>query len=231
MLGDIYYGRKSPKEDVMVRNSVLRQNARMQLGGDIFAKAWLMVMVAYLIYSGIVEAASSVSLGVGAIIVGGPLFYGLCRISVNLVKGKNEINIGELFCGFSEKMGQSILLTLMTGLFTFLWSLLFIVPGIVKAYSYAMAPFLLQDDPEKDWYQCLNESKEMMRGHKWQLFCLDLSFIGWELLGLLCCGVGIIFVYPYQITARANFYLALLAYREFKAREFWSDKDTSAEDF
>ena len=77
-----------------------------------------------------------------------------------------------------------------------------------------MAPYILQDDPTKEWKQCLDESQAMMKGNKWQLFCLDFSFIGWMLLGALCCGVGVLFVYPYQLAARANFYMALKAMNE-----------------
>jgi uncharacterized membrane protein len=170
-----------------------------------------MILLAYLVYSALISAAGAASLGIAAIIISGPLLFGFYRILVNMVKGKPEVDMGEIFCGFTENFVQSLLLSLMTGIFTFLWSLLFVFPGIVKSYSYSMAMFIMQDDPSKDWEECLDESKEMMKGHKWQLFCLDLSFIGWALLGFLCCCVGILFVYPYQFTARANFYMALKA--------------------
>ena len=148
----------------MVQNNILRQNARAQLGNSIFSPTWLMVMVAFLIVSAISGAASSISLGIAALIISGPLVYGLNRICVNVVKGNNKIQIEDLFVGFKECFTQSFLLSLLTGLFTFLWSLLFFIPGIVKSYSYAMAPYILQDDPSKDWKIALNESKEMMKG-------------------------------------------------------------------
>lgn len=198
----------------MIENSILRKNAREQLGGNIFAKPWLMLLVVYIVCSAILGAASSITCGIATIVVTGPLLFGLCRVCVNLVKGKQDIDIAELFVGFKENFTQSFLLCLLTSIFTFLWSLLFIIPGIVKSYAYAMAPYILQDDPTKDWKQCLDESQEMMKGNKWQLFCLDFSFIGWILLGALCCGVGVLFVYPYQLAARANFYMALKAMNE-----------------
>ncbi len=197
----------------MVQNSILRKNARAQLGGSIFSKKWLMVLVVYLIYTAIASAASSFSCGIASIIITGPLFYGMYRVCVNVVKGR-DVAIEELFDGFKENFSQSFLLYLMTQIFVALWSLLFVIPGIVKSYSYAMAPYILQDDPTKDWKQCLDESKEMMNGNKWQLFCLDLSFIGWIFVGLLCCCVGVLFVIPYQMTAHANFYMALKAMNE-----------------
>ncbi len=188
----------------MIKNSDLRKNARAQLGNSIFAKTWLMLLVANFIYTAISSAAAIV-----AILIVGSLTYGLARICVNLVRGKNEVDLNDLFCGFTENFSGSLLVHLMVSLFTFLWSLLLIVPGIIKAYSYAMAPYILQDDHTKNWKQCIDESKEMMKGYRWQLFCLDMSFIGWYLLGMLCLGVGVLFVTPYQMTARANFYVSL----------------------
>ena len=124
-------------------------------------------------------------------------------------KNQGEVDIGDLFVGFTECFGESLLLSLLTAIFTFLWSLLFVIPGIVKSYSYAMAPYILQDDSKKDWKTCLDESRAMMKGYKWKLFCLDLSFIGWYIVGALCLGIGALFVYPYHYMARTNFYLDL----------------------
>lgn len=192
----------------MVQNSILRENARKQLGGNIFANAWLMVMVACLIYSAIVSIASFFVVG---IIIAGPMLYGLARITVNRVYGQEKVDLGDLFKGFTDNFAQTLLLGLLQSIFVFLWSLLFLIPGIVKSYSYSMAFYIMQDDPSKDWKACLDESKAMMVGHKWQLFCLDFSFLGWIILGALCCGIGVIFVTPYMQTARANFYMALKA--------------------
>lgn len=207
----------------MVKNSIIRKNAMMQLGGNIFAKPYLMVLVAYLIVSAIIGAASSVV--IGAIIVGGPLMFGFCRILVDLVKGKDEVDLGDIFKGFSENFAQSFLLYLMISVYTLLWTLLFLVPGIVKSYSYSMAFYIMQDDPAKDWKTCIDESRAMMKGHKWQLFCLDLSFVGWYILGTLCCCFGILFVYPYYQTARANFYMALKAMNEPSFDDFTAPDD------
>lgn len=198
----------------MVPNSVLRKNARDQLGNNIFSKTWLMVLVACLIYSAIVNVASQVSCGIASIVFAGPMLFGLYRITTNIVRGKNDVDLGELFSAFKGNFSGAFLVYLMTYLFTLLWTLLFIVPGIVKSYSYSMAQYIHQDDPSKEWNQCINESKQMMKGHKWQLFCLDFSFVGWMILGFLCCCIGIAFVYPYRYVARANFYMALKAMNE-----------------
>ena len=196
----------------MIKNSILKRNAMAQMEGGIFTKTYIMVLAAQVIVSLINGFASSFV--VGALIVSGPLVYGLCRIYVDLVKGKKEVDLADLFKGFTENFIEAFLLGLLTGLFTFLWSLLFIVPGIVKSYSYSMGTFILQDDPDKDWQTCIEESKKMMKGHKWQLFCLDLSFIGWYIVGFLCFFVGVLFVSPYHQMSRANFYMALKAMNE-----------------
>ncbi len=81
--------------------------------------------------------------------------------------------------------GRVILLQIVTGIFVFLWSLLLVVPGIIAAYRYRQAIYLLIDHPEMSVMDCIRESKRMMTGHKWELFVLDLSFIGWGFLSSL----------------------------------------------
>ena len=189
----------------MTQNSILRQRARKQLGGNIFAKNWLMVLLVIFICAAISGVASS--LAIVGLIVAGPLAFGVSRVTVKRARNLGEVQIEDLFTGFSECFGQSFLLGLLTSIFVALWSLLFVIPGIIKTYSYAMAPYIMQDDPTKDWKTCLDESREMMNGYKWKLFCLDLSFIGWYFVGALCLGIGVLFVYPYHEMARANFYL------------------------
>lgn len=192
----------------MVENELLRANSRKQLGGKIFAEAWLFCMLAAIIVGAISSALSFTVVGV--IIVSGPLAYGLSRLHIDVVKGKRA-DFSRLFCGFTEAFGTSCILWLLETVFCGLWSMLFVIPGIVKTYSYALSTYILQDDPSKDWQTCHNESIELMRGYKMKLFLLDLSFIGWYLLGALCFGIGVIFVVPYHNQARANFYMARIA--------------------
>jgi len=198
----------------MVSNSVLRENARAQLGERVFGDKWLTMVAVYLVYSAIISVAGGIGFGLAAIVVIGPLTYGFTRILIHQAKGKEKVDFADLFCGFKECFANSIILTLMTVLFTSLWTLLFVVPGIVKSYSYAMAPYILHDDPEKDWETCIGESQAMMDGNKGQLFALDMSFLGWYFVGALCLGIGTLFVAPYHMQARANFYLALTASKE-----------------
>ena len=91
-------------------------------------------------------------------------------------------------------------------LYTFLWSMLFVIPGIIKAYSYALTPYILKDYPELSANEAIDFSRAMMKGHKFDLFCLHLSFIGWGILCLFTCGIGTLWLMPYMLTAQAAFY-------------------------
>ena len=198
----------------MIENSILRQNAKNQLEGRIFGRTWLVMLVVFLVYSAILGFASAIGYGILGIVISGPMLFGLNRICVDLVRGNRDVRVERLFEGFTSCFTSSLILNLLISLYTFLWSLLFVIPGIVKSYSYAMAPYILQDAPSTDWEKCIDESQKMMNGNKWQLFCLDFSFIGWYILGALCFGVGVLWVYPYHYLARANFYMALKAKNE-----------------
>ena len=196
----------------MNENKVFRANARAQLGGGIFANNWLMALLVCFIHSAIMGAISATGVGsIATALLNGFFMFGLARVFLQLIRSqKDKIDVGDLFCG-TEHFGSLVLLGLMHFLFIFLWTLLFIIPGIIKSYSYAMAFYIKHDHPEYDWKQCIDESRRMMDGHKWQLFCLDFSFVGWFLLGFLCCGIVTLWVTPYQQAARANFYENLKA--------------------
>lgn len=88
----------------------------------------------------------------------------------------------------------------------FLWFLLFIIPGMVMSFSYAMTPFILADHPEMSAWKASSESRRIMKGHKFDLFYLWLSFIGWGLLSVFTCGIGFLWLTPYVNTATAAFY-------------------------
>ena len=111
-----------------------------------------------------------------------------------------------------------ILLNIVEGILIFLWSLLLVVPGIIAAYRYRLALYILIDHPEKTVIQCIRESKEMMRGHKAELFRLDLSMIGWLLLDMFV-PFAAVWTAPYTNTVWALYYEALSNRTE---KEAWS---------
>lgn len=150
----------------------------------------------------------SIVSSVAVLLLSGPFNLGI-HISALDVSRKQPVSVGSLFEGF-KSFGDSLALYLLTGIFTFLWSLLLIIPGIIKMYSYSMGYFILADRPDLSGNQARKRSMYLMKGHKWQLFCLDFSFIGWYLLSLLTLGILAFWVYPYHMTARAEFYNELL---------------------
>ena len=110
-----------------------------------------------------------------------------------------------------DRFLQGFLQAFFRGLFTILWSLLLIVPGVIASYSYRMTPYIMIDRPELTARQAIAASKEMMHGHKWELFCLDFSFIGWNILAALTLNLGHLVLNPYKNAARTAFYRNLKA--------------------
>ena len=113
-----------------------------------------------------------------------------------------------LMAGFSN-YGDSILLYILTSIFTMLWSLLLIIPGFIKMLSYSMAPYILAENPQMSALEAINLSKRMMDGHKWELFTLYLSFFWWIMLCVVTFGIAVIYVGPYMEATVANFYIQL----------------------
>ena len=187
----------------------IKARARQQLGGGIFKNDWLMGLLACFIMSAILAAANSIVPLASAIVLTGPLSYGISVLFLRQARLNCGINIDGVFEGFKADFGGTLLIGLMSGIFTFLWSLLFVIPGIIKTYAYSMAYFVKADHPEYGWNQCLKTSIALMKGNKWRLFVLDLSFIGWYLVGALCLGIGTLWVTPYHQAARAQFYCGL----------------------
>ena len=192
---------------VLVMNRIeIKERAKAILGNNIFGNTWLMMLLVFLVYTVIIGAASNIVPPVATMIVTGPLMFGISYVLLNKIRTEENIDIGNLFKGFNNDFGQNILLGFLMSLFVALWSLLFVIPGIVKNYAYSMAFYIKNDHPEYNWKQCLQESIRITDGHKMDLFVLDLSFIGWYILGSLCLGVGTLWVMPYHQTAKALYY-------------------------
>lgn len=121
-------------------------------------------------------------------------------------KESGAMGIGRLFSGYTRKWERIGATYLLMYLYTLLWLLLLIVPGIIKQYSYALTPYILKDHPELKNNAAIELSMRMMNGNKMRLFLLTLSFIGWFLLSMLTFGIGFLFLIPYIETAIAHFY-------------------------
>lgn len=160
----------------------------------------------YIAYSAIVSFLSSSVVGVLAL---GFLGLGFSTILLNALRN-DEYKFEQLFPNFNKHLGRSCITGLLVYAFTFLWSLLFIIPGIVKSYSYSMTYFIMKDDETIEGTEAITKSRELMYGHKKELFLQDLSFIGWILLSILTFGILSLWVGPYMQLARAEFYNKLV---------------------
>lgn len=119
-------------------------------------------------------------------------------------------DFGDLGFGFKNGYGHIALVMFLRGLFISLWTLLLVVPGIIKSYEYMMIPYILAENPDMDRQEVFAMSKKMMTGNKWNAFVLDLSFIGWGIVALCTCGIaGIFYVSPYIYLTKAELYKTL----------------------
>lgn len=149
--------------------------------------------------------------GLAAFLLGGTLQLGY---STFLLKqhDRKEAAFQDLFSQF-HRFGTGFAQYFLRNLYVALWSLLLIIPGIVKSYSYAMTPFLLAEHPELTASQAIDLSQQLMDGHKMDLFLLDLTFLGWDLLASLPANLGHLALNPYKNAARAAFYRQLQSER------------------
>lgn len=132
------------------------------------------------------------------------LTLGVHHVYLKAAKNENP-HFSEMFSKMSQ-FGTAFVTNLLIGIFVFLWSLLLIIPGIIASYSYSMAYFVLAEHPELSALEAIKESKRIMKGHKWELFVLQLSFFWWYLLCIPTLGLAMVYVIPYIEMAKANFY-------------------------
>ena len=185
--------------------SEYRRRAREALEGNIFGNTWLFMVLAVLVTGAILSVSAAVF--IGPLLLIGPISIGLCSYTLHLVRNTDQKNkIDPLLDGFRNSIGNNILVGLLATIFTALWSLLFVIPGIVKSIAYSQCYFIALEHPEYDANTCITESRKMMNGHKWEYFCLQFSFIGWMIIGSFCLGVGTLWVAAYMNAANAAFY-------------------------
>jgi uncharacterized membrane protein len=192
-------------------NSELRRDARAQLKGR-----WGMAILAMIIYS----VVSGIASGISAVIpdpmakglisfiismaIAGPLTLGAVSFFIKLKRGE-EANLENVFDGF-KSFASSFILMILTVIFVWLWSLLLLIPGIIKSLSYSQAFYILNDNPEMKALDAITLSRKMMDGYKGKLFMMYLCFFGLGILSIFTLFIGLIWLIPYTETAKANFY-------------------------
>lgn len=186
----------------------LKKLAKQQIKGKIG-----ILFLITLIIGLITGAASSILAftGIGtlavSIIITPAFTLSISRVYLGLAYGK-EPQVADTFSGFDD-FWSSFKVSFLSGLFTFLWSLLFVIPGIIKSISYSQAMYILAENKGKPALECINESKAMMDGHKADYFVLNLSFLGWAILGSFTLGILYIWLMPYMNATYINFYNAI----------------------
>lgn len=171
-------------------------------GGSMVGFGWLVaVLIAVVVFVIFLAIAFSIFVGL-------PLIVGKARYYLSAEQGDSRLNY--LGYGFGKgSYGNLVKTMFLRGVFTFLWGLACVIPGIIKQYTWRLVPYLLADNPQMDSKRALKLSEQLMRGHKIDTFVLDLSFVGWYLLACIPCGMGIPFLMPYVDATNTELYLHL----------------------
>ena len=212
----------------MKTNSQIRHEALELMKGN-----WTSGVVVTLLFLLVVSACATISsvagLNLGSLAAGGngtvaesvgeilnilvsifvfyPLAMSLVIMYLSFVQRGEELSIKGLLNGFkSPYYSKSVVMYLLIAIYTFLWALLLIVPGIIKGLSYSLAPYILAENPELTAGEAINRSMEMMNGHKMRLFLLSLGYALLSLLSLLALGIPLLWLYPYYQVVIAKFY-------------------------
>lgn len=193
----------------------IKNRAKQLLRGNY----WPCVAVCAIVY-GILYAVSGCTFAVAGILISGPLTVGMAQYFIRTTRGE-QARIQDVFNGFSN-FGHNLGGYLWMELFVFLWSLLFIIPGIIKMYAYYFTPYILADCPNVRATDAIKISMHMTQGHKGEIFVMHLSFIGWSILSSLTFGVvGVFYAAPYIELSMAGLYdrLRALALSEGRVTE------------
>ncbi len=184
--------------------AMLKSAAKRQIKGNIG------ILFVITLLSGLITGALSAIPLVGTIagmLLGAALNLAILNIYLDLHYGRKP-EIADLFSQLSNVL-PAFCTQFLVGLFTFLWSLLLFVPGIIKACSYSQAMYILAENPGISPTEAIDRSKTMMEGHKMEYFLLSLSFIGWALLGIFTLGILYIWLVPYMQATMANYHRSL----------------------
>ncbi len=180
----------------MRTNSEIRQQAK-NLVKPLWFESVIAAVLVYLVISS--------TLAWAAILLTGPLYIGLIFFFTRL-REEQKVDHADLVMGFRDHLKPAIIGFILKGVFTFLWSLLFVIPGIIKSFSYAMTLYIIKDNPSIRGVDAITQSRNMMKGHKMKLFRLYLGYIGWFILGIFTFGIAIIYIAPFIEMAVVEFY-------------------------
>ena len=191
----------------MKTNTQLRQAAKEQLTGHYTA-----FVIVTLVYLFIVGACSSVKYAGSllSVLLAVPAAFAFVMMQLAFVRNGEKPTVEGLFRTFNSQWYlKTICLLLLMGIYTFLWTLLLVVPGIIKSISYAMAPYILADNPEIGCEEAICRSMKMMEGHKMDYFLMLLGYVGLTLFSVVLFCIPMLWLIPYYQVVFTNFYLEL----------------------
>lgn len=190
---------------MVISNKDIMTNARSLLKGK-----WKQAVLVVFVYMVITIIPGSIpKIGwIFNLIIGGPIAFGLSYYFLSFTRGKDPV-LEDLFKGFTM-FGRTLIAYLFIMIFTVLWTLVLIVPGIIAAISYSMTFYIMADNDGMSGQDAISGSKELMQGNKYRYFCFLGRFTGWFLLGILSAGIGFLWIVPYFMTSNAGFYETLV---------------------
>ena len=186
----------------MTNNTQIMSDARESLTGK-----WPLAIGTFLIFLLVSMGAALIPVAgqVIGFLIAGPLAVGGAFFALNIVR-EQAAKTDDLFFGFNNNLGNSILAYLLVFVFVFIGFILLIIPGIIVALAFSQTWFILAENPSMDSYDAIIKSKNMMNGYKWQYFKIGLRLFGLGLLCLLTLGIGFLWLLPYQYVVYAKFY-------------------------
>ncbi len=196
---DIYY-----EEDGTISGGYISEDI-----DNIFSQPRIVAAIVVFVIIFIIAFIIAFAVGMAvSVFLGNPLLVGVQKFFNRSLYEKSELN--HVVSGFTKNYKNTVKVMFFKDLYVLLWSLLFLIPGIIKSYEYLMVPYILGDNPDISKNEALELSRQMMMGQKWNAFVLNLSFIGWNLLSLFTCGIlQVFYVTPYIQYTNAALYRRL----------------------
>lgn len=198
----------------MILRSELKQNAKDQLKnnwgvaiGIIIVCTLISCIPNFLTEIDNESLAISIIIPIITLVITGPLTIGQCKFFINLANRSNP-KFSDLWYGFNNII-RAIGVTLLVGIAVFIGTILLIIPGIILAFMYSQVYYIMAENPKMSIIDCLKESSRIMKGHKMDLFVLELSFLGWIILTGITLGIAGFYVLPYYSATLTNFYLEI----------------------
>ena len=188
----------------MILRSELKQNAKNQLKNN-WGLAIGIIIVCTLISC--IPNLLAIIIPIITLVITGPLTIGQCKFFINLANRSNP-KFSDLWYGFNNIL-KAIGVTLLVGIIVSIGTILLIIPGIILSFMYSQVYYIMAENPEMSIIDCLKESSRIMKGHKMDLFVLELSFLGWVILMGITFGIAGLYVLPYYSATLTNFYLEI----------------------